>query len=189
MSPVKPLQCLPIPRGAFDHVYIPHLDGPVGLGDELHRLWLCRLLLVAAQTMRVYLGQLPTPEGLLNQIQDIEGIDQLYIRYAEHYLPRVDTRAWGRIAQQLVNLTDRGLPQKYKHRDRRVAAIKLDTGISPPPSEDRLLSQLCLLTDLEPSFYRALVVPLRQRLSDCEQMAQATLDAIQAIDDAEGLSR
>ncbi|WP_061289972.1 hypothetical protein [Azotobacter vinelandii] len=168
---------LPIPADAFAELDLPEVAGPLGVGDHTHRLWLCRVFLVAAIVM---LGEARKPEALtpdqvLAQVGDIQGIDRLYIDYAERRLPSIDVQAWAQIAQIVAGFTEQSIPLRYKGRDKRVPALKLYAASAPVRDLDPVFTQLQALAEMDPVLYQTLVVSLRQEAGDCEKIALAAL--------------
>ncbi|CAK7033121.1 type IV conjugative transfer system coupling protein TraD [Saezia sanguinis] len=63
------------------------------------------------------------PDYLLIQ-RNVINIDDLFIEYAQHYLPKKEPKAWEVIAQLESNLNDKTMPRNMIGREKRVAALE-----------------------------------------------------------------
>jgi hypothetical protein len=152
---------LELPKEAFTSLELPAIDKPFAVGEQAHVLWLCRAMWIALHATQREI----TPHELVEQLRTQDQVDQLCIDYAQSFLSAQDAGAWPQIVALVDSLSEPALPVRFKHRDRRIPALKLYIATAAQRSAlktDAVFAGLTTLTDYDPDHYRALTAVLDQ---------------------------
>lgn len=166
---------LELPKDAFTSLELPLISKPVAIGEQAHLLWLCRAMWIALHAM----DHDVTPGELVEQLQTQDQLDQLCIGYAQSYLSEEDVEAWPQIAVLVDSLSEPALPVRFKHRDRRIPALKLYIAAAAQRSglkTNSVFVGLTALSDYDPDHYRTLMAVLAQ---DGLAIASAAIAALE----------
>lgn len=165
---------LELPRDAFASLELPLISQPVAIGEQAHVLWLCRAMWIALHAM----SRDVTPADLVEQLQTQDRLDQLCIDYAHSYLSEEDVEAWPQIAALVDSLSEPALPVRFKHRDKRIPALKLYIAAAQRSGlkANGVFAGLTALSDYDPDHYRMLVAVLAQ---DGLAIAKAAIAALE----------
>ena len=150
---------LKVPVNAFSSMELPSLGKPVVVGEHSHLFWLCRVMWIALHAMKEERQVLP--RALVERVHTHGKLDQLCLEYAQSSL-RAEG-AWVEIIRSAEALAAPSLPLRFKHRDRRIAALKLYVGKHALTIKtDPVFTGLTALCDFDPDHFDSLVAMLAQ---------------------------
>jgi len=150
---------LKMPANAFSSMELPSLGKPVVVGEHSHLFWLCRVMWIALHATKAEQQVLPC--ALVERVRTHEQLDQLCLEYAQSSLSTKG--AWAEIVRSAETLAAPSLPLRFKHRDRRIAALKLYVGKhASTVKTDPVFTGLTALCDFEPDHFDSLVAMLAQ---------------------------